>query len=80
MATRCRYKAKYVRPYMPVETRFWAKANLDGPIILNTRCWQWTGSRRDGRYGQFWINGARGMIYAHRFAFRVWSLNRKAHM
>ena len=45
--------------------RFFSKVNKKGP----NECWEWTGSRNEQRYGQFW-DGVR-CIRAHRF---IWEL------
>ena len=50
-------------------TRFWSKVDKHGPIVRQAlgRCWLWTGSLRDGRYGYVWFGGKRER--AHRVAF-----------
>jgi HNH endonuclease len=56
-----------VRHGAPVEARFWAKVNKDGP----GGCWIWTGTLVRG-YGQTSIRG-RERIYTHRLS---WELHR----
>lgn len=54
----------------------WSKINLDGPypdasdVLVtapNTRCWVWTGSRSNGRYGSFRLGTK--TVQAHRAAY-----------
>lgn len=51
------------------DDRFWRKVNKDGPLILDTPCWVWTGNTGYEGYGQFWFN--RRMLYAHRYSFGI---------
>lgn len=52
------------------EQRFWAKVNKDGALILDTKCWEWTGVRR-GRYAQMGVNRCRKRVYVHRFSYAL---------
>lgn len=45
--------------------RFWAK--VDVPGNLDHGCWEWTGAKSAGGYGQIGAGGR--IIYAHRFAY-----------
>ena len=49
------------------EERFWAKVDKNGPLILKTRCWVWTGSKNPGGYGQFRTEGKTQK--AHRWSY-----------
>lgn len=52
----------------PIADRFWEKVNrYTGPYILNTRCWIWTASSGERRYGQLWFKGTN--VKAHRIAW-----------
>lgn len=54
----------------PPWTRFWAKVDKNGPLILDTRCWVWTGSLNERGYGRFLaLNDER--VYAHRFSYEL---------
>jgi hypothetical protein len=48
--------------------RFWGKVRKDAH-----GCWEWTGSRMNGRYGQFTYTTRTGQvhIYAHRMAWEI---------
>ena len=35
--------------------RFFSKVNFDGPLILDTKCWEWMGAVNHEGYGQIWI-------------------------
>lgn len=50
-------------------SRFWSKVDRHGPTAdhMDTRCWVWTGSYRDKKYGSFHFNGKTWA--AHRVAF-----------
>jgi hypothetical protein len=59
----------------PVETRFWAKVNKDGPVPVGRPelgpCWLWTASVFEAGYGQFVISHhPRRSVTAHNFAYR----------
>lgn len=47
--------------------RFWEKVDKNGPRILKTPCWVWTGSKNQGGYGQFRIEGK--TLKAHRWSY-----------
>mgnify|MGYP001579846905 FL=1 len=38
------------------DERFWTKVNRDGPLIVETPCWEWTAQSVDG-YGRIWVDG-----------------------
>lgn len=62
------------RPKPPIEGRFWARVNKNGPVhpTLGTACWVWTGSKGGGGYGCLrGLFGKNGAGNAHRFS---WSL------
>src|SRR5580693_2959171 len=51
--------------------RFWAKVNKDGPLILDTPCWEWTGAigGKTG-YGQIrWADNK--LANAHRVSWQI---------
>lgn len=54
----------------PLEVRFWALVNLDGPVhpTLGTACWLWTGHERKG-YG--FICERRQKRSAHRYGWEL---------
>lgn len=59
----------------PIEERFWAKVNKDGPVIRPDLgpCWVWTGlnNHRDG-YGYVSVGGRdEGRIGAHQFSYTL---------
>lgn len=56
----------------PVDERFWAKVNRDGPVhpTLGTACWLWTAYIRPNGYGAF-MPVEHECRYAHRFAFAL---------
>lgn len=60
-----------IRPTQTLEERFWQKVRKDGPVhpILGTRCWLWTASNLNGRYGQLKIGDR--MIRAHRVSYEL---------
>jgi hypothetical protein len=50
----------------PVEHRFWAKVNKDGPIHpTHGKCWLWTAGTLPAGYGRFAGN------LAHRYSWRL---------
>jgi hypothetical protein len=51
------------------EGLFWNKVNQNGPIILDTPCWNWTAFMYNTGYGQFW-NGTR-IVLAHRYSWEL---------
>lgn len=50
--------------------RFWKKVNKDGPQILDTKCWAWTGALNNWNCARFWIYG-RTVVYASRFSWEL---------
>lgn len=53
-------------------TRFWAKVDADGPLIIESPCWIWTASLDSHGYGQFNDRDATGRkrpFGAHRMAW-----------
>lgn len=57
------------------EAAFWSRVNKDGPTQphMETRCWEWLGSRNPGGYGMVrWSRWrARSMWGVHRVAFAI---------
>lgn len=51
-----------------LEDRFWEKVNKNGPFIIDTPCWEWTGSLTKG-YGYIGINNCTKNEYAHRLSW-----------
>lgn len=50
--------------------RFWSHVDKFGvQIITDSRCWNWTGPRRDGGYGRFRVNGVK--TEAHRYSYEI---------
>lgn len=49
------------------ETKFWELVNFDGPLILDTHCWEWLGGKIPSGYGHLRMNGSH--ILAHRFSY-----------
>jgi hypothetical protein len=58
---------------IPVEERFWAKVNKDGPIPAHRpelgSCWLWTAATDRKGYGVFRLAGK--LIKAHRVAYEL---------
>lgn len=54
----------------PPWIRFWPKVNKNGRWILDTQCWEWTGSVNERGYGRFYA-GDDERMYAHRFAWEL---------
>lgn len=54
-----------------IHQRFWAKVNKRGPMppqsIAPGPCWEWTGAKTSGGYGQFWVKPLK--VVSHRFAY-----------
>lgn len=48
---------------LTVEERFWTKVDKDGPLILGTPCWLWTGAKSGSGHGQFWSGSRRTSPY-----------------
>lgn len=44
-------RGAYPRTRKPLAVRFWAKVDKNGPTVLATPCWLWTGGASDG-YGK----------------------------
>src|SRR5690348_13985474 len=69
-------QAKRNRRTTPIEQRFWAKVNKDGPPPAHCPelgpCWLWTASTAGKGYGQFGLGrrGA-GIAMAHRFSWEL---------
>ena len=49
--------------------RFISKVNKDGPLILETKCWEWTASLNSDGYGKFGAIGS--SVGAHRISFQL---------
>lgn len=61
---------------VPVEVRFWAKVNRNGPIVIPELgpCWVWTGATVRRGYGSILGNGAteqRERQQSHRFSWEL---------
>jgi hypothetical protein len=56
----------------PVEERFWAKVQRDGPLMpdMETVCWQWTGAKTVSGLGVIGVGGAKTAL-AHRVAYEL---------
>lgn len=63
-----------MRIQSPLEIRFFAKINFDGPVPDRFPelgpCWDWMGSRTTAGYGHIRENG--DLIYAHRLAWQIY--------
>ena len=62
------------RKRTPLEKRFWAKVDKNGPLILETPCWIWTGALSEG-YGRIMVSSSQGREvteFAHRLSF-LWA-------
>lgn len=53
------------------EQRFWAKVDLNGPVMpgMDTPCWVWIGAKARG-YGRF-QDGSGSVVQAHRFSYEL---------
>jgi hypothetical protein len=59
------------RKRVPLEQRFWAKVDMNGPKVLETPCWIWMGARSEG-YGRIMVSSDQGREvteFAHRLSF-----------
>lgn len=52
---------------MTLAERFWAKVQKGAP----DECWHWTGAKRRGGYGAFWVDSNRRAAIAHRVAYQL---------
>lgn len=41
----------------PIKERFWKKVDVNGPCILDTACWLWTGCKNKAGYGSIGLGG-----------------------
>jgi hypothetical protein len=64
----CADAAKVGKSRIPGEQRFWANVNKDGPLILETACWEWKGAGSH-RYGTLSVNGKTDRT--HRISWRM---------
>ncbi len=55
----CYWTHRRSRPKAPIEPRFWAKVNKNGPVLRPELgpCWVWTGARHYWGYGKISFNG-----------------------
>lgn len=53
----------------PVEKRFWAKVDKDGPLFGDSPCWIWTACKQPNGYGKFGLNYKTKL--AHRVAYEL---------
>lgn len=67
-------KGVYKRIKVPVEQRFWAKVDKDGPIPAFRPdlgpCWVWLASDNGMGYGQFGFEHGKSMQLAHRVSYQ----------
>lgn len=52
--------------------RFWSKVNKDGTLPTDSslgQCWEWTGAKCAGRYGNTWFT--RRPVLAHRLSYML---------
>lgn len=54
----------------PLEVRFWEKVNKNGPLLIDTKCWEWTGAKKKAGYGFIGLNYKN--YYAHRLAYEFY--------
>lgn len=65
------------KPYKtrPVESRFWAKVDRNGPLVkhMRSQCYLWTGAKSSNGYGVFSISedGKWKRVSAHRFVYEM---------
>jgi hypothetical protein len=57
------------RGAMTLKEFFWRRVNKDGPAILETPCWVWTGWMNWAGYGRIAHNGRE--LLAHRVSFTI---------
>lgn len=60
-------------PVLPLEQRFWAKVNKNGPVPRHRpepgHCWVWTGAPDKDGYGRIWHQGK--TLKAHRVGYII---------
>lgn len=55
----------------PLHNIFWDRVNKKGPLILETKCWLWTGTQSTRGYGVY-KKGGKGKVHmAHRLSWEV---------
>lgn len=61
------------RPKPPLEVRFWARVNKNGPVLpgMGTPCWVWTGATSRGYGAMRGIVGKSGFGSAHRYSWAL---------
>lgn len=52
-----------------LEERFWNKVNKQGPFIIRSRCWIWTGAKFTHGYGAFYPKNK--TVSTHRFSYEL---------
>jgi HNH endonuclease len=52
-----------------LEDRFWSNVNKNGPIIIDTKCWEWTAGLKDNGYGQTSLNKKK--FHTHRLSWEM---------
>lgn len=58
-----------------VADRFFARVKMEGPRIIDTPCWEWTGAKRGGGYGTMGFYIAETKKKPHKYAHRIaWEL------
>jgi len=60
--------------------RFWTKVNKDGPLVLDTPCWLWTGHRPHGKYGRVFIKKCPLLTHRVSYELTFGSLPAKKHV
>lgn len=67
MAWRRAQGDSFVSLYGDVEARFWSKVDRGTPA----ECWPWQGTMEHTGYGQFFANGPKRLVKAHRYAYEL---------
>lgn len=56
----------------PLEERFWKKVDVNGPYVLDTACWLWTGGKNKAGYGSIGLGGkGAGNRNVHRVSWEL---------
>ena len=51
--------------------RFFDKVDIEGPLILDTHCWQWKASKNGSGYGQLGGGFGKRPLAAHRVSYEL---------
>jgi hypothetical protein len=56
---------------LKLDKRFFDKVNTNGPVIVQSPCWEWTAGKDNDGYGHFkiWIDGKKVTRKAHRLSY-----------